>query len=193
MEGAERLNNFSLSAFSTLHTYQHLVIYPTLSWNVSLRILCKWGSEANMEIGQYGIKSVNLTLRPCSLQSICSDFSPINKQNIAVQMSSLIGSWVWWLKNMKNSHLTSLMPSPTDYRVETTECKNQLADVGVMLEMWVLSKQLCSCQQCWPNGWWRAKGCVWNVRDLEQLSISLLFLKQAWSCGKGCCFCKVRQ
>lgn len=134
MEGVERLNNFSLSAFSTLLTY------PTLSWNVSIRILCKWGSEASMEIGQYGIRSVNLTLRPCSLQSICSDFSPINKQNIAVQMRSLIGSWLWWLENMKNSHLTSLMPSPTDYRVETTGCKNQLADVGTMLET-------CDCCQ----------------------------------------------
>lgn len=45
-----------------------------------------------MEIGQYAIKSVNLTLRLCSLQCICSDVDPINKQiNIAVQMCSLIG------------------------------------------------------------------------------------------------------
>lgn len=187
MEGAERVNNFSLSAFSTLLTYQHLVTYPTLSWNVPIRILCKWGSEASMEIGQYAIKSVNLTLRPCSLQSICSNFNLINKQNIAVQMCSLIGSWVWWLENMKNSHLTSLMPSPTDYTVETTECKNQLADVGAMLE---------TCVQANSAGWMaggRAEGWVWNVRDPEQLSISLLFLNHPWSCGKCCCVCTVRQ
>lgn len=58
-----------------------------------------------MEIGQYAIK--NLTLRPCSLQCICSDFNPINKENIAVQMCSLIGclGLMAWEHERFSSHL----------------------------------------------------------------------------------------
>lgn len=83
--------------------------YPTLSWNVPIRILCKWGSESSMEIGQYAVQSVNLTLGLWSLQCFCSDLDLTNKQNIAdVQFDK--DAWVWWLENMKNSHLTSLCP-----------------------------------------------------------------------------------
>lgn len=149
-----------------------------------------------MEIGQYAIRSVNLTLRPCSLQCICSHFNPIKKQNIAVKMCSLIGCLGLMAPEHEkfSSHLFDALSNwlhSGDHRVQTSAgwCWSNAGN------MWVLSNLAVFKPTVLDERLMEEQKDVFEMWGALSSSEShfFFFFMQAWSCGKCCCVCKVRQ